>query len=439
VVIGAGRVGGVFASVVAQTLSDVVVVAIERDEALLRSWQQRKPPYLEPGLAECLRRAENLRFVGSRGDLLLRSGDVVFLCISAPTDIATGALNAEPLRASLKEISAMAEKGATLTVVNKSTVLVGTAQLLKNMLVSLRRDVTWHVLSNPEFMSEGNAVSDMRAPHRVIVGNLEGDEAEAERLAALYRRWVPAERVLTLSLFSAELTKLASNAMLAQRLSLLNAIAVLARSAGADVDEVTRGLALDPRIGAQYLRPAFGWGGSCLEKDVRALAFMAESVQQPEVALLLQQVVRVNDATINSFVALVSTVLPRECDVAVLGLAFKSDTGDVRQSAALRVVDCLLAKDAVVHVYDALVSRTDLDLSHPRIVWAAQLAEACRGCLAVVVCSEMAELAALPTVLDDSVRFVFDGRSALPRHVIESLRGKGVRVMGFGEVPRARL
>lgn len=438
VVVGAGRVGGVFASVVAQTLSDLTVVAIEHNEALLRSWQQRQPPFLEQGLAECLRDAGNLHFVGSGSRLPLGSGDIVFLCISSPTDNATGALDVGPLRDSLQEIASMAKEGSKMTVVNKSTVLVGTAHLLKGYLDSLRPDVTWHVLSNPEFMSEGNAVSDMRTPHRVIIGSLAGDEAEAERLAGLYRRWVPSERVLTPSSFSAELTKLASNAMLAQRLSVLNVIAALARFTRADLDEVTRGLALDPRIGPQYLRPSFGWGGSCLEKDVRALAFIAESVQQPELAHIFHQIVKANEATINAFVSLVINTLPTACDVAVLGLAFKSGTGDIRLSPALRVVDRLLDNGAGVRVFDPLVSRAELDLSHPKIVWADQLAEACRGCLAVVVCSEIA-VSALPIALDKGVRFVFDGRADLPRHVIESLRGRGVQVLGFGGSSNARL
>lgn len=461
IVVGAGRVGGVFATVLANILPDVQVTALDQNLDLVQSWQRGDAPFLEPDLSLNLSSAlerGNLRFIEKiESSFRIKSGDIVFVCVSAPATTKGGSIDVHPILSTMSSIATMADENATITIVNKTTAPVGTAALLLTTLSGLRNDVDWHVVSNPEFLSEGNAVNEIRKPHRVLIGGLasshtngsvpkrtptaamngeHGEGGGVQRLRELYQRWVPSDRILPSSAFSAELAKLSSNAMLALRLTAINSISLLAGATTASTDEVIKAVGSDPRIGSQYLKPAFGWGGSCLEKDVKALAFLASELNLNEVADFWKSVVRVNDTTIDHFISLILQRLSRNSsktetkNVTVLGLSFKSGTGDVRHSAAIRVVERLLNEGLNVHLFDPHVTPKTSGLSHPRINWSDSIPEACQQSVAAIICVEMDGLS---SIASPSLRWIFDGRGSLSQPEREVMRKRGIDVIQFGE------
>lgn len=259
-------------------------------------------------------------------------------------------------------------------VVEKSTIPVRTASSIKNILGQAGggqpngqaggqadgqggKGLTFHVLSNPEFLSEGTAVQDLMKPDRVLIG---GDNEEAiQALAAIYAHWVPADRIITTNLWSAELSKLTANAFLAQRVSSINAISELCEVTGANVDEVARAVGADSRIGPKFLKASVGFGGSCFQKDILNLVYIARSYQLHAVADYWEQVILLNSHQRRRFAdkivrTLYDTVSGKK--ITFLGWAFKKDTNDTRESAAIYVADALLAEEAEITVYDPRVS-----------------------------------------------------------------------------------
>jgi UDPglucose 6-dehydrogenase len=222
--------------------------------------------------------------------------------------------------------------------------------------------VKFQILSNPEFLAEGTAVKDLEAPSRVLIGgdtSAEGHAAVA-RLVAVYANWLPRERIITTNLWSSELSKLVANAFLAQRISSINSISALCESTGADVDQVARAVGSDPRVGPFFLKASVGFGGSCFQKDILNLVYLCESRGLPEVAAYWQQVVSMNDYQKTRFAhnmvaRMFGSVTGKR--IALLGFAFKKDTGDVRESAAAYIAKALLAERADIHVFDPKVSR----------------------------------------------------------------------------------
>ncbi|KAJ3374623.1 UDP-glucose 6-dehydrogenase 1, partial [Lobulomyces angularis] len=271
--------------------------------------------------------------------------------------------------------------------------------------------VHFDILSNPEFLAEGTAIADLQNPDRVLIGSLqtpEGKKAQ-ETLASIYRQWIPAEKVVTTNLWSSELTKLAANAILAQRISSVNSLSAICEATGADVDEVSYACGLDTRIGKKFLKASVGFGGSCFQKDILNLVYLSESLNLPEVAAYWNQVVIMNEHQKHRFSkrvikCLFNTITNKK--IAIFGFAFKKDTGDTRESASITLVNNFLKESCNVRIYDPKVSdeQINLDLAEiganpedvkRRVTTYKTAYEAAEGADAVVIATEWDEFKTL--------------------------------------------
>jgi UDPglucose 6-dehydrogenase len=369
--IGAGYVGGPTMAMIAKQCPDIQVHVVDLNQARIDQWNSDVLPVYEPGLDEVVReaRGRNLTF-SSQVETAIRESNIIFIAVNTPTKsfgIGAGrAANLEFIEKCARQI-AECSTGHKI-VVEKSTLPVRTAEAVKRILNSSAKDATFDVLSNPEFLAEGTAVQDLLQPDRVLIG---GESSEAvERLAQVYGRWIPREKILTTNLWSSELSKLTANAFLAQRVSSINAISALCEATGADVDEVARAIGTDSRIGPKFLKSSVGFGGSCFQKDILNLVYLCEHFGLREVALYWEQVVIMNDYQKRRFSErIVRTMFHTVSDkkIAIWGFAFKKDTNDTRESPAIHICRDLLEERARLVVYDPQVPekqiRSELEAS----------------------------------------------------------------------------
>ncbi|KAJ2353469.1 hypothetical protein GGF43_003493 [Coemansia sp. RSA 2618] len=367
--IGAGYVGGPTSAVMALKCPDLQFTVVDTDAKRIQAWNSDHLPVYEPGLDEIVhaQRNTNLHF-STDVDSAIRNANIVMIAVNTPAirpEETEG--NAEPglgAAADLRQVEACAQKIAQVAnhdtiVVEKSTVPCRTGELIARILCEHGRPhVRFTVLSNPEFLSEGTAVRDLLHPDRVIIGGLEGSDAAQRALKSIYVRWIPNERIVTMGLWSAELTKLASNALLAQRISSINSISAVCEAVGASVTEVSRGCGLDSRIGGQFLRASVGFGGSCFHKDVSSLVWLSESLGLHDVAEYWDQVLRMNDSQMLRFVRRISRSFGagmRGARIAVWGFAYKGGIGDTRNTPAARICQQLIDQGACLSIYDPKV------------------------------------------------------------------------------------
>ncbi len=336
---------------------EVRVVDINADR--IAQWNSMELPVYEPGLSEIV--------TGCRGKNLLFSTDVdeaidwaqmVFISVGTPTkSFGVGAGRA----ANLEYVEKCARRIAEVSsghkiVVEKSTLPVRTAEAVQTILAGAPSGATFDVLSNPEFLAEGTAVEDLKCPDRVLIGGQRKSAVDA--LVEVYAQWVPRAQILTTNLWSSELSKLTANAFLAQRVSSINSISALCEATEADVDEVARAIGMDSRIGPKFLKSSVGFGGSCFQKDILNLVYLCEYFGLPEVAAYWNSVVAMNDYQKRRFVTrIVRTLFNTVSDkhLAIWGFAFKKDTNDTRESAAIYVCRDLLLEKAKLMVYDPQV------------------------------------------------------------------------------------
>ncbi|HTL66498.1 MAG TPA: UDP-glucose 6-dehydrogenase [Lacunisphaera sp.] len=455
--IGAGYVGGPTMAMIALKCPDLKVTVVDMNAARIAAWKTDRLPVFEPGLEEVVRQARdrNLFFSTDVAGEIKRA-DIIFVAVNTPTKTyGMGAGRAADLRyveSVARTIAEHAENGKI--IVEKSTIPVKTADTIAAILASNTRGLKFQVLSNPEFLAEGTAVADLANPDRVLIGgerSPEGDAAVA-KLAGIYARWVPRERIITTNLWSSELSKLVANAFLAQRISSINSISALCEATGADVDEVANAIGKDSRIGPKFLKASVGFGGSCFQKDILNLTYLCESFGLPDVAAYWAQVVAMNDWQKQRFAVrivkeLFNTVADKK--IAVLGFAFKKDTNDTRESPAISVCRDLLAERAFVSVYDPKVSadviqreiflgRDELmagtSPASPRLTIARNAYEACAGAHAVAVVTEWDEFKGLDFARIFSgmpkPAFILDGRNILD---LAALRKIGFRAAGIGK------
>ncbi|WP_286727573.1 MULTISPECIES: nucleotide sugar dehydrogenase [Sphingobacterium] len=360
--IGAGYVGGPTMSVIAQKNPNVTVTVVDLNQARIAAWNDadlEKLPVYEPGLDAVVAeaRGRNL-FFSTDVEKAIDEADMIFISVNTPTKTygkgKGQAADLKYIELCARQIAAVAKSDKI--VVEKSTLPVRTAAALKSILDNTGNGVNFHILSNPEFLAEGTAVTDLHNPDRVLIG---GEDAEAiEALVQVYEAWVPRERILTTNLWSSELAKLVANAFLAQRVSSINAISELCEVTGANVDEVSRAIGHDSRIGPKFLKASVGFGGSCFQKDILNLVYIARSYNLTAVADYWEQVIILNDHQKARFAqniiqTMYNTVNGKK--IAFLGWAFKKDTNDTRESAAIYVADHLLEEEAHVVVYDPKV------------------------------------------------------------------------------------
>jgi len=441
--IGAGYVGGPTMAMIAKQCPDIDVHVVDLNQSRIDQWNSDELPIYEPGLDEVVReaRGRNLTF-SSRVEAAIQHANMIFIAVNTPTKsfgIGVGrAANLEFIEKCARQI-AECSTGHKI-VVEKSTLPVRTAEAVKRILNSSANGASFDVLSNPEFLAEGTAVQDLLYPDRVLIG---GESQEAiNRLAQVYGRWIPKDRILTTNLWSSELSKLAANAFLAQRVSSINAISALCEATGADVDEVARAIGTDSRIGPKFLKSSVGFGGSCFQKDILNLVYLCENFGLHEVAQYWEQVVIMNDYQKRRFSErIVRTMFNTVSDkkIAIWGFAFKKDTNDTRESAAIHVCHNLLEERARLVIYDPRVDesqiRSDLQMAFSDVNGVIsdkhkQLIEtnvtvvqdayvAAKEAHAIVVLTEWDEFKQVDAkrVFDGMRRpaFIFDGRNILDR------------------------
>ena len=426
--IGAGYVGGPTMSMIARQCPDRRVTVVDINEARIRSWNSDTLPIYEPGLDEVVKACRNRNLFFStdiaRG---IAEADIIFVSVNTPTKtFGQGAGLAADLQYWEKTARLILQHATSdKIVVEKSTLPVRTAAAMSRILHSGETTVHFEVLSNPEFLAEGTAIADLTNPDRILVGGADtpaGQAAVAE-LVALYAAWVPRERILTTSVWSSELSKLAANAMLAQRVSSINALSALCEATEASVSEVARAIGMDARIGPKFLRAGVGFGGSCFHKDILNLVYLCESYGLTEVADYWRQVVLINDYQQSRFVAgmvraMFNTVAEKR--IALLGFAFKADTGDTRESPAIRIARLLVDEHARVVVSDPRAldnARADLADLGERVLFEPDPYAAAAGADAVAFLTDWQEYRQLDFArLLKNMRhpaFLFDGRNFL--------------------------
>ncbi|CAD5119453.1 DgyrCDS8060 [Dimorphilus gyrociliatus] len=454
--IGAGYVGGPTCAVIAANCPEIQVTVVDLSQTRIDQWNSDNLPIFEPSLDDVVGkvRGKNLFFTTNIDQGIL-DADLIFISVNTPTKhFGIGKGRA----ADLKYIEAAARRIANVAVtdkivVEKSTVPVKAAEsIIRILKANHKQDVKYQVLSNPEFLAEGTAVKDLMRPDRVLVGGEETDEGRkaVEALCSIYKHWIPEERIIKMNVWSSELSKLAANAFLAQRISSINAISAICESTGANVNEVAHAVGTDTRIGPKFLKASVGFGGSCFQKDVLNLVYLCECLGLPEVATYWQQVIDLNEFQKKRFAnqiiqALFNTVTGK--NITIYGFAFKKDTGDTRESPAIQVCRYLMDEGAKISIYDPKVEKSQIraDLSHPSICSdpdeVDRLVEihedpykAAIDSHAIVICTEWDEFIDYDyaKIYDSMLKpaFIFDGRSILNSDKLLEI-GYHVRVVGM--------
>jgi UDPglucose 6-dehydrogenase len=446
--IGAGYVGGPTMAVIAQKCPNIQVTVVDLNEQRIKDWNDpdtNNIPIYEPGLSEIVAeaRGRNL-FFSTEVEKAIDEAQVIFISVNTPTKTYG---KGKGMAADLKYIELCARQIAKVAkqnkiVVEKSTLPVRTAEAIKSILDNTGNGVQFQILSNPEFLAEGTAVTDLLNPDRILIGGDTTPEGEVaiNALVDVYANWVSKDKILTTNVWSSELSKLTANAFLAQRISSINAMSELCEKTGADVNEVARAIGMDSRIGSKFLKASVGFGGSCFQKDILNLVYIAKSYGLNEVADYWEQVIIMNDHQKKRFSnKIVQTLYNTVADkkITFLGWAFKKDTNDTRESAAIYVADDLINEQASIAVYDPKVSGNKIqsDLNYletrsieenkARVITFDNAYDACKDAHAIAVLTEWDEFATYDWQrIYDSMHkpaFLFDGRNILNAKELESI------------------
>lgn len=347
---GAGYVGAITCSVMAKYNPEVEFHLFDINQTLIQRWINLSYPVYEPGLKEMLEKllGKNIFFTSELSDALTNA-DLVFLCVNTPSQInkETGVItpNMSYLNSSMKMITDyfIANPNAQdVHLVVKSTVPLGTMDLLKSIVKAAHLEHRIAIISNPEFLAEGVAIRNLEEPDRIVIGSKEG--AGVTRLVQIYSKWIPKEKIVFVSECTSEVIKLAANAMLAQRVSSINSLSLVCEKFGGNIIELAQCVGKDNRIGPKYLMPSIGFGGSCLRKDIEALVYLCKSNGLEAVGNYWQSVLDLNDYQRTRSTEMVVEYLSKytgyslssaEIKVCLFGLSFKKDTNDTRDSSAM--------------------------------------------------------------------------------------------------------
>ena len=446
--IGAGYVGGPTMSVIASQCPEIQVTVVDLNQERIDLWNHtdlNKLPIYEPGLKELVEktRGKNL-FFSTDVDTAIDEAEVIFISVNTPTKTYG---KGKGQAADLKNIELCARNIAKVArtnkiVVEKSTLPVRTASAIKSILDNTGNGVDFEILSNPEFLAEGTAIEDLLNADRVLIGGAETPEGQAAKdtLSSIYEHWLPKDRILQTNVWSSELSKLVANAFLAQRVSSINSISALCEKTDANVAEVSRAIGYDSRIGSKFLNSSVGFGGSCFQKDILNLVYIAQSYGLQEVADYWEQVIIMNDYQKRRFAENIVTTLYNTVSgkkIVFYGWAFKKDTNDTRESAAIFVADALLDEKAEIVIYDPKVPESQIygDLDY----LGTRSPEENRRLLKVVndpiKASEDAHAIAILTEWDEfkdydwksiyqkmlKPAFVFDGRRLLEKETMQKI------------------
>jgi UDPglucose 6-dehydrogenase len=442
--IGAGYIGGPTMAVIAKHCPDRVIRVVDINEKRIAAWNSDELPIYEPGLDEIVKqcRGKNLFFSTDIAEAI-RECDIIFVGVNTPTKtFGRGAGCASDLQyweATARSIAAMAN--GDKIVVEKCTLPVRTAAAMERIL-SEHHQYHFDVISNPEFLAEGSAIRDLEAPDRVLIGGHQTPEGlkAVQCIVDIYANWVPQEKILTANVWSSELTKLAANAMLAQRVSSINSFSALCEETGADIDEVALAMGMDNRIGSKFLKAGPGFGGSCFKKDILNLVYICESHGLQKVADYWRQVVLINDfqqerLISNILKSMFNTVANKK--MAIFGFAFKANTGDTRESPALSICQMLHEEHAQLAITDpkALThAREDLKSFANEIRFTSDPYEAAQDADAIIVMTDWELFQKLDYErIYKSMRkpaFCFDARNCLDGALLTQI---GFQYRGIGK------
>ncbi len=381
--IGAGYVGGPTMAVIAIKCPKIKVTVVDIDSSRIKRWNGpvENLPVFEPGLAEIVKKVRNINlFFSDQVDEAIKDSEMIFLAVNTPTKTSGEGAG---MAADLKYIEASAKKIAEVAtddkiVIEKSTLPVRTAEKIKEILNVREDGPNFEILSNPEFLAEGTAIQDLYKSDRVLVGRDETSSGKiaAQKLIDIYLNWVPNEKIITSNIWSSELTKLASNAMLAQRISSINSLSALSEKTGAKTLELSRGIGMDHRIGKYFLNPSPGFGGSCFQKDILNLVYICRHYGLKEVAEYWHQVIKINNYQRKRISEIIANSAKNANSkyISILGWAFKKNTNDTRESSSIHISYNLIKNGFKIKVYDPKVKKskiindlTDLNLSEKAI------------------------------------------------------------------------
>ena len=442
--IGAGYVGGPTMAMIAKKCSNIDVTVVDINEERINAWQSDSLPIYEPGLYDVVQESigKNL-FFSTDIDSAIKKADIIFVSVNTPTKtFGEGAGRASDLQywelcaRRIKEVSE-----SDKIIVEKSTLPVRTAEAMERVLHSDKSNLHFEVLSNPEFLAEGTAITDLENPDRVLIGghDTESGQKALKILVDIYANWIPKDKILTSNVWSSELSKLTANAFLAQRVSSINAISALCEATEADVTEVAHAIGTDSRIGSKFLKASIGFGGSCFKKDILNLVYLCESYGLHEVANYWQQVVEINEYQQIRFIrqmiqSMFNTIAGKK--ILILGFAFKADTGDTRESPAIKICRELYNEKADLIVSDpkatlnAMKDLTDLK----NITYEDDPYKAAVGADAIAVLTDWKEYKDLDykKIFKEMRKpaFIFDGRNFLDHNHLFNI---GYEVYSIGK------
>ena len=426
--IGAGYVGGPTMAVIAAQCPEYKVTVVDINEKKIAAWLTDNLPIFEPGLLDVVKKARGRNlFFSTDINTAIRESEILFVSVNTPTKtFGEGAGKAADLQyweETARNIVKASD--ADKIIVEKSTLPVRTADAMARILNANDKGIHFEVASNPEFLAEGSAIADLLKPDRVLIGTRETEKGlrAREEIASIYAHWVDSSRIITSNVWSAELSKLAANAFLAQRISSINSISALCEMTEANINEVADAIGRDNRIGGRFLNASVGFGGSCFKKDILNLVYICEHYSLQEVAQYWESVVKMNEYQIRRFVlnmvrSMFSTVSRKR--IVLFGFAFKANTGDTRESPAIYVAKKLLEEHAELVISDPKAldnARADLGKSELPVMFEIDPYRAVQGAHALAILTEWEEYKRLDyhKIFDAMVKpaFVFDGRNIL--------------------------
>ncbi|MGZ3577526.1 MAG: nucleotide sugar dehydrogenase [Syntrophales bacterium] len=397
--IGAGYVGGPTMAMIAYKCPQYRVTVVDINPIRIEEWNSDALPIYEPGLGEIVKaaRGKNL-FFSTDIEGGIRDNDIIFVSVNTPTKtFGAGAGMAADLQYWEKTARQILQySGSSKIVIEKSTLPVKTALAMEKILTYTKNSVSFDVLSNPEFLAEGSAMSDLENPDRILIGcqDTKSGLAARDALVEIYANWVPREKIITSNIWSSELSKIVSNAFLAQRISSINAISALCEKTDADITEVSKAVGMDSRIGSKYLSASIGFGGSCFKKDILNLVYLCRHYGLYDVADYWESVVRINQYQQERFILnMLTTMFNTLADkkICLFGFAFKANTGDTRESPAIYITKRLLEEKAEIVITDPKAlknAEADLTGVEGKVSFIEDPYKAAEGCHAIAIMTE---------------------------------------------------
>tara|TARA_B100001094_G_scaffold329850_1_gene393583 strand:+ start:394 stop:1803 length:1410 start_codon:yes stop_codon:yes gene_type:complete len=452
--VGAGFVGGPTMAVIASQCPEIKVYVVDHNKEKIKLWNHSnldKLPVFEPGLKEIIAKTRNKNlFFSSDVDKYIIESEMIFLAVNTPTKqsgegkgMAADLTNIEKCAKTISEVA-----NQDKIIIEKSTLPVRTAEKLKQILNSKNNDIKFEILSNPEFLAEGTAIKDLFKSDRVLIGSEDTESAKeaVEKLCEIYERWIPKEKILLTNIWSSELSKLASNAFLAQRISSINSLSAFCEKTGAKIQEVASAVGKDIRIGDKFLNASIGFGGSCFKKDILNLVYLSNYYGLNEVGEYWHQVVKINDYQKSRFVKKILESLKNRIvnsKIVLMGWSFKKNTNDSRESASIFLANELIKKGANIIVIDPLsnISKIKNDLVDfmqgedfedyssnefkDKIQFSTSYFEASKNADAIIISTEYDEFKnynwkKLYSIVTKPA-LIFDGRILLDRNKIEKI------------------